>query len=196
MAATSPSGSGGGGGHPMTESAKGHVMATLSVLKKLPPANVLMDDPVGTLDRYTVVIAKPMWFGLIQTRLMSSVYATVEAFVADVQLMYTNCLVYNYTPNEPVWTSAESALLTFYSSAVFKQLQLPSPLPRVYDSCRELVKRMCSRDVEIINFFNDFETYFPPGTAVRHRRLSRAFFPSSVLPMLLLVLPSVARARA
>lgn len=47
------------------------------------------------LPGYSTVIKAPMWLGQVANKLQVEEYHTVQDFVSDVQLIFTNCASYN-----------------------------------------------------------------------------------------------------
>ncbi|XP_026181999.1 nuclear body protein SP140-like protein isoform X2 [Mastacembelus armatus] len=56
---------------------------------------IFASDPRGYLTDYSTVIQTPMWLGHIANKLQENNYQTVEQFVSDVQLIFSNCARYN-----------------------------------------------------------------------------------------------------
>lgn len=52
------------------------------------------------LQDYSTVIKTPMWLGEVADKLQEQLYQTVGEFVSDVQLIFTNCAVYNRVSNK------------------------------------------------------------------------------------------------
>jgi len=95
-------------------------------------------DPIAlNIPDYLEKIKHPMDFGTIQKKLLASEYSGVDEFVADVRLVFTNCLTYNLAGS----TIHEMAKKL---SAVFeKQLNSlikvkPSPKPKPGDEISEM----------------------------------------------------------
>ncbi|XP_051742390.1 nuclear body protein SP140-like protein isoform X2 [Ctenopharyngodon idella] len=56
---------------------------------------VFVEDPRQTVSRYSQFISQPMWLDRIKLKLESDEYQTVEAFVSDFQLIFSNCSRFN-----------------------------------------------------------------------------------------------------
>ncbi|XP_067237684.1 nuclear body protein SP140-like protein isoform X2 [Chanodichthys erythropterus] len=56
---------------------------------------VFVEDPRKTVSRYSQFISQPMWLDRIKLKLESDEYQTVEAFVSDFQLIFSNCSTFN-----------------------------------------------------------------------------------------------------
>ncbi|XP_029014424.1 nuclear body protein SP140-like protein isoform X2 [Betta splendens] len=53
------------------------------------------EDPRPYLKKYSAHIRTPMWFVKVADKLQNGKYQTVEEFVSDVQLIFSNCFKYN-----------------------------------------------------------------------------------------------------
>ncbi|XP_043091526.1 nuclear body protein SP140-like protein isoform X2 [Puntigrus tetrazona] len=56
---------------------------------------VFVEDPRPTVPRYSEFITQPMWLDRIKQKLESGEYRTIEAFVSDFRLIFSNCSKFN-----------------------------------------------------------------------------------------------------
>ncbi|XP_059204937.1 nuclear body protein SP140-like protein isoform X2 [Centropristis striata] len=56
---------------------------------------IFTSNPCQYLTNYSKIIKTPMWLGKIADKLQSEHYKTVREFESDVQLVFTNCALYN-----------------------------------------------------------------------------------------------------
>ncbi|KAL1297926.1 hypothetical protein AAFC00_006439 [Neodothiora populina] len=65
-------------------------------------------DPVAqNIPHYTTIITQPMDLGTMERKLKADVYSSVDDFVADFELMITNCITFN-GPQHPVAVAGQN----------------------------------------------------------------------------------------
>lgn len=82
---------------------------TIKTLKKHKRAIAFLDpvDPIQfNIPDYFDIVKNPMDLGTVEKKLMNEEYPTVEAFKADVQLIFDNCYLYN-NAGDPVCLDAK-----------------------------------------------------------------------------------------
>uniref|UniRef100_A0A7N8X123 SP110 nuclear antigen, tandem duplicate 1 n=1 Tax=Mastacembelus armatus TaxID=205130 RepID=A0A7N8X123_9TELE len=73
------------------------------------------------LTDYSTVIQTPMWLGHIANKLQENNYQTVEQFVSDVQLIFSNCARYNRVrncPENPLTSEHQTLGFIFYVNII------------------------------------------------------------------------------
>jgi hypothetical protein len=82
---------------------------TIKSLKKHKRAIAFLDpvDPIQfNIPDYFDIIKSPMDLGTVEKKLAAEAYPTVEAFKADIQLVFNNCYLYN-NAGDPVTQDAK-----------------------------------------------------------------------------------------
>jgi hypothetical protein len=82
---------------------------TIKSLKKHKRAIAFLDpvDPIQfNIPDYFDIIKSPMDLGTVERKLAAEEYPTIEAFKADVQLIFNNCYLYN-NAGDPVTQDAK-----------------------------------------------------------------------------------------
>lgn len=59
-----------------------------------------VDPSKYNIDDYFDIIQEPMDFGTIKKKLTFNVYHNVQQFIADMKLVFDNCIKYNGTENQ------------------------------------------------------------------------------------------------
>lgn len=95
---------------PMKPAQKAVLIEKIKNTKKVKSAMFFLKpvDPVAlNIPHYRTIITRPMDLGTMEKKLKNDNYPSVDAFVADFELMITNCLTFN-GPQHPVSISGQN----------------------------------------------------------------------------------------
>lgn len=95
---------------PMKPTQKAVLVEKIKNTKKVKSALFFLKpvDPIAqNIPHYLTVITQPMDLGTMEKKLKADQYSSVDAFVADFELMVNNCLTFN-GPQHPVSVSAQN----------------------------------------------------------------------------------------
>ncbi|KAM9746079.1 uncharacterized protein ACNS7B_010196 isoform 1-T1 [Menidia menidia] len=83
---------------------------------------IFATNPELHIDNYSSYVKTPMWLGKVTDRLQGKEYSSVDQFISDIQLIFTNCASYN--KNNPEFLAMGKRLKQLFDGEVKMALNI------------------------------------------------------------------------